>query len=116
MGKSLYIPAFCFVQLPDEDIIMHLHNYTKFILNRGSNDACMGVCRSLFRNRLILLRFIHVYSFLALLTVILWTPVIWAADHTSRQEDDVVRAILDNGLRVIIVPNSLAPVVTTVLS
>ena len=45
----------------------------------------------------------------------LWTFGLWAAPP-SGVEENVLRAVLDNGLRVIIVRNPLAPVVTTVIN
>lgn len=39
-----------------------------------------------------------------------------ASDQSVGQKDSAVRATLNNGLRVVIVQNSLAPVVTTVMS
>ena len=54
--------------------------------------------------------------FLAFLAMILiWQPGVRAAEETP-QPDTVVRATLSNGLRVVIVKNSLAPVVTTVMN
>ena len=54
---------------------------------------------------------------LAVLAGILCCSVsVWAAPATSLQQPDVLRATLSNGLRVIIVRNSLAPVVTTIVN
>jgi len=39
-----------------------------------------------------------------------------SAESPSRQEEDVLRATLDNGLRVVIVRNPLSPVVTTIVN
>jgi zinc protease len=48
-------------------------------------------------------------------TLLLWTSVGWASPET-KQGSTVVRATLENGLRVVIVPDNLAPVVTTVMN
>ena len=50
----------------------------------------------------------------ALLAVIVWSGSAFAAtEGMASPEENVLRATLDNGLRVIIVRNTLAPVVTT---
>src|SRR5436190_90631 len=64
------------------------------------------------------LRHIHRRSIL-LATVLSFYAVIAAAattDRTAADETAVARATLDNGLRVIVVRNSLAPVVTTAVN
>ena len=45
-----------------------------------------------------------------------WAPAAWSAGKESGRGGEVLRATLDNGLRVIIVRNSLAPVVATVVN
>jgi zinc protease len=52
--------------------------------------------------------------FLALSFV--WAPVVVRAEINNTAPEEVVRATLENGLRVVIVPNNLAPVVTTVMN
>ena len=49
---------------------------------------------------------------------VLWLIFTLSACTEARQPelDAVVRATLDNGLRVVIVPNNLAPVVTAVMN
>ncbi len=47
--------------------------------------------------------------------LLVWQPAVRAAEKTM-PPDTVVRATLTNGLRVVIVRNSLAPVVTTVMN
>jgi zinc protease len=54
---------------------------------------------------------------LGILTVLLaWCPAIGADRDAAGQAANVLRATLDNGLRVVIVPNSLAPAATTVVN
>lgn len=43
-------------------------------------------------------------------------PPVWAADNQEGQRTDVLRTTLDNGLKVVIVRTSLAPVVSTVVN
>jgi zinc protease len=48
---------------------------------------------------------------LLLVAILLWTPTSWSLTRNA-----VLRATLDNGLRVVIVRNSIAPVVTTMVN
>jgi zinc protease len=45
-----------------------------------------------------------------------WTSYAWPSDQQAKQEETVLRATLNNGLRVVIVPNSLAPVASIVVN
>jgi zinc protease len=45
-----------------------------------------------------------------------WASYAWASDQEAVQQKAVLRATLKNGLRVIIVPNTLAPVATIVVN
>ncbi len=45
-----------------------------------------------------------------------WTSYAWPSDQQATQEKTVLRATLNNGLRVVIVPNSLAPVASIVVN
>jgi zinc protease len=45
-----------------------------------------------------------------------WTACAWSSDQDATQEKAILRATLNNGLRVIIVPNTLAPVATIVVN
>ena len=49
------------------------------------------------------------------LALLVWTPSVWASKEAGLEEG-VLRATLDNGLRVVIVRNTLAPVVTTIVN
>jgi zinc protease len=49
-------------------------------------------------------------------TVLVMTPLACMAGHDPKAGQEVVRATLDNGLRVVIVPDPIAPVVTTVVN
>jgi zinc protease len=53
----------------------------------------------------------RIWTILSIASLLAWAPRLHAA-----QEQDVLRATLDNGLRVVIVRNTLAPVVTTVVN
>jgi zinc protease len=55
---------------------------------------------------------LRIFLILIIYAVITWNPCIWAAD----QEEGVLRATLDNGLRVVIVRNQLSSAVTTVIN
>ncbi|HXZ25217.1 MAG TPA: pitrilysin family protein, partial [Nitrospiria bacterium] len=62
-------------------------------------------------------RKLRMLALLAGLTMTMaWTTGGWAANQPTGQEADVLRATLQNGLRVVIVRNTLAPVVTTVVN
>ncbi|UCF89861.1 MAG: insulinase family protein, partial [Desulfobacterales bacterium] len=45
-----------------------------------------------------------------------WTPYAWTSGQETPQEETVLRATLPNGLRVVIVPNTLTPVATVVVN
>jgi zinc protease len=51
-----------------------------------------------------------------LATLLVWTPRAWSAGQQDDREARVRRATLENGLSVVIVPSSLAPVVNTVIN
>ena len=51
-----------------------------------------------------------------LVVLLAWVPAVWATSNEDSQEKAVLRATLANGLRVVIVRNPLAPVVTTVVN
>jgi zinc protease len=51
-----------------------------------------------------------------LATLLIWTPMAWSAGQQEDQEARVLRTTLENGLSVVIVPSSLAPVVSTVVN
>jgi len=51
---------------------------------------------------------------LALAPCLLCVASVWAENRGG--EEDVLRATLENGLRVVIVRNTLAPVVTTIVN
>jgi zinc protease len=55
-------------------------------------------------------------QFIVLIVLIALTPLTSAAGDKVEQSSNVLRATLDNGLRVVIVRNPLAPVVTTVMN
>ena len=65
-------------------------------------------------------RHLALQSFLAPLIIaactLLFSPALLPQTPAAAGKDQVLRATLPNGLRVIIVPNSLAPVVTTVIN
>ena len=48
--------------------------------------------------------------------LLIWTACAWSSDQDAPQGKTVLRATLNNGLRVIIVPNTLAPVATIVVN
>jgi zinc protease len=50
------------------------------------------------------------------LALLVWAPTVWTSSKEAGLEDGVLRATLDNGLRVVIVRNTLAPVVTTIVN
>ncbi len=50
------------------------------------------------------------------LALLAWAPTAWTSSKEAGLEDGVLRATLDNGLRVVIVRNTLAPVVTTIVN
>lgn len=49
------------------------------------------------------------------LALLVWTPTTWASKEAGLEEG-VLRATLDNGLRVVILRNTLAPGVTTIVN
>jgi zinc protease len=51
-----------------------------------------------------------------LATLFVWTPRAWSARQQEDQEARVLRTTLENGLSVVIVPSSLAPVISTVVN
>lgn len=53
-------------------------------------------------------------AMLGLAAWLLYAPTVWAGSKGAGEE--VLRATLDNGLRVVIVRNTLAPVVTTIVN
>ena len=71
-------------------------------------------CRLLNRGNCV--RFVETFLILMLLASVMFAPCVRAADEPIGQPEDVVRATLDNGLRVVIVRNLLSPVVTTVVN
>jgi zinc protease len=52
----------------------------------------------------------------AVVTILALCPQVQGADTRTNQAQDVLRTTLDNGLKVVIVRNSLAPAVTTVVN
>jgi len=62
------------------------------------------------------LKFVGRISGLGLILLLLWAAVAFAATGEAARDQDVLRATLDNGLRVVVVRNSLAPVVTTMMN
>ena len=63
-------------------------------------------------------RFVLQWAMLAwvVTAILVLAPGVSRAGKQGEAEADVVRATLDNGLRVVIVPNRIAPVVTTVVN
>jgi zinc protease len=58
-----------------------------------------------------------ILAFMMLSALLLaWTTYAWSSNQKITQDKTVLRATLNNGLRVVIVPNSLAPVATVVLN
>lgn len=72
---------------------------------RSSKRLC---CSGLLSLRALLL--------LMMLSAMIWAPAVWSAEKQTRQEEGVLRATLENGLRVVIVRNPLSPVVTTIVN
>ena len=88
---------------------MHIPNFFKTHVTRETiRSARSRPCSRLMAVRAFLL--------LTILSAMIWAPVVRSADSPVRQEEGVLRATLDNGLRVVIVRNPLSPVVTTIVN
>jgi zinc protease len=55
-------------------------------------------------------------SLLLLLALYFAATLVARAESRNTAPEEVMRAILENGIRVVIVPNNLAPVVTTAIN
>ncbi|HUL13454.1 MAG TPA: pitrilysin family protein [Methylococcaceae bacterium] len=60
--------------------------------------------------------FWFIWTVIELAMLLTWAAGVWAANREEGQGTSVIRANLENGLRVVIVRNTLAPVVTTAVN
>jgi len=94
---------------------MHIHNYSSNGLTRGGIDNRRMSCRRRHRSGYFL-RVVDAFGFLTLLALLVLVPLVRADESSIGPEEGVMRATLNNGLRVVVVHNPLAPVVTIVLN
>lgn len=87
--------------------------YRNFGLNVAENSLSAGTHIKRFGPEF---RLITILIILALAALLVRTPRAWSASNGTAQDENVLRANLENGLRVVIIRNPLAPVVTTVVN
>src|SRR5208337_5692561 len=94
---------------------MHIHNYSSNGLTRGGIDNRRMSCRRRHRSGYFL-RVVDAFGFLTLLALLVLVPLVRADESSIGPEEGVMRATLNNGLRLFVVHNPLAPVVTISLN
>jgi len=87
--------------------------YRNFRMNVAANSMYAGTHIRRFESDFHL---ITIWVILALAALLVLAPRAWSASNGNAQDEDVLRANLENGLRVVIIRNPLAPVVTTVVN
>ncbi len=87
--------------------------YRNFRMNVAANSMYVGTHTRRFESDFHL---ITIWVILALAALLVLAPRAWSASNGNAQDEGVLRANLENGLRVVIIRNPLAPVVTTVVN
>lgn len=87
--------------------------YRNFRMNVAANYMYAGTHIRRFESDFHL---ITIWVILALAALLVLAPRAWSASNGNAQDEGVLRANLENGLRVVIIRNPLAPVVTTVVN
>jgi zinc protease len=93
---------------------MNVNRYQNPEKNATENCALPRAVARLMRAKRLTRKTFAVLILSALLLA--WNACAWSLDQNATQEKTILRATLNNGLRVIIVPNTLAPVATIVVN